>query len=169
VGVHPGEGAYDGRVSGPPLRDVLHRYPHGVAVVTVETPDQRLGLTIASLVSLSLDPPLVGFTVSGQAALHEILVDAKRCAISLLAEGQDDIAEHFARGVPPIAHWHGIELEERSEGPPLISGAIGWIDAETAWTATTGTHTLFVGSVTSALRGHTERALIRVRGGWDSA
>ncbi len=156
-------------MSGPPLRDVLQRYPHGVAVVTVETPEQRLGLTIASLVSLSLEPPLVGFAVSEQAALHEILLEAKKCAISLLAEGQDDVAEHFARGVPPIAHWHGIELEAHPEGPPLLSGAIGWLGVETAWTAVTGTHTLFVGSVVSALRGPGERALIRVRGTWDSA
>ncbi len=156
-------------MSGPPLRDVLGRFPHGVAVLTVETPEHRLGLTIASLVSLSLEPPLVGFTVSEQAALHEILLDAKRCALSLLAEGQDGIAEHFARGVPPIAHWHGIEIEKRADGPPLISGAIGWIEAETAWTSTTGTHTLFVATVTSARAGPSERALVRVRGSWVGA
>ena len=51
------------------LRTLLGRYPSGVCVVTVDAGGQKLGLTVGSLVSLSLDPPLVGFAVSRDAAL----------------------------------------------------------------------------------------------------
>jgi flavin reductase (DIM6/NTAB) family NADH-FMN oxidoreductase RutF len=149
------------------LQDVLHRVPQGVSVVTVETPEQRLGLTIATVVSLSLEPPLVGFAVSRQAALHEILLEAERFAISLLAADQAEIAEHFARGVPPIAHWHGIALEPGS--PPRIAGALGWIEGTIAWTAAAGTHTFVAGAVESAANGPAEGALLRLRGVWTSA
>ena len=90
------------------LRTLLGRYPSGVCVVTVDAGGQKLGLTVGSLVSLSRDPPLVGFAVSREAALHELLREAGGCAISLLAAGQEWLAQHFARGVPPIAMWHGI-------------------------------------------------------------
>ena len=40
--------------------------------------------------------------------MHELLREAGAFAVSLLAAGQEDVAQHFARGVPPIAHWHGI-------------------------------------------------------------
>jgi flavin reductase (DIM6/NTAB) family NADH-FMN oxidoreductase RutF len=42
----------------------MRRVPHGVAVVTVDADGQRLGLTLDSLVSLSVEPPLVGVSIS---------------------------------------------------------------------------------------------------------
>ena len=84
------------------LRDVMRRFPHGVVVLTVNAEGERLGLTVASLVSLSLEPPLVGVAVSRQAAMHELLRRAGGFALSLLAEGQDRFAQHFARGVPRV-------------------------------------------------------------------
>ena len=86
----------------------MRRVPHGVAVLTVDVDGERLGLTLDSLVSLSLDPPLVGVSISRQAAMHELLREAGAFALSLLAGDQAAVAQHFARGVPPIARWHGI-------------------------------------------------------------
>ena len=50
----------------------MRRYPVGVAVATVEVEGTRLGLTVASLVSLALDPPTVGMSIGRQAAFHEL-------------------------------------------------------------------------------------------------
>ena len=55
------------------LRAVYRKVPAGVAVVTVDHDGERLGLTVSALVSLSLEPPLIGVAVARQAALHEIL------------------------------------------------------------------------------------------------
>jgi flavin reductase (DIM6/NTAB) family NADH-FMN oxidoreductase RutF len=63
------------------LRELLGRYPSGVCVVTVDADGQKLGLTVSSLVSLSLEPPLLGFSVSREAAMHELLREAGGCAI----------------------------------------------------------------------------------------
>src|ERR671937_539745 len=90
----------------------MGRFPAGVAVVTVDAGGQRVGLTVASLVSLSLEPPLVGVAVRRDAALHELLRDAGAFAVSMLAAGQERLAQHFARGVPPIALWEGVPLHE---------------------------------------------------------
>jgi flavin reductase (DIM6/NTAB) family NADH-FMN oxidoreductase RutF len=124
----------------------MRRVPHGVAVLTVDADGERLGLTLDSLVSLSLDPPLVGVSISRQAAMHELLREAGAFAVSLLAAGQEDVAQHFARGVPPIAHWHGIATRPGVAGP-LIEGALGWLGCRLAAEHETGDHTLFVGEV----------------------
>ena len=87
----------------------MRRYPVGVAVATVEVDGDRLGLTVSSLVSLALEPPLVGISIWRQAALHELLREAGGFAVSLLAGDQLELAQHFSRGVPPIAMWHGID------------------------------------------------------------
>jgi len=134
-------------VSADELRALLRRAPAGVAVVTVETKREQLGLTVSTLQSLSLDPPLVGVSISREAAMHELLREAGGFTASLLAGGQEWLAQHFARGVPPIGMWHGIETEEAERGAPLLAGALGWVECRLVSEHETGDHTLFVGEV----------------------
>lgn len=146
------------------LRVLLGRNPAGVSVLTVDANGQRLGLTIGSLVGLSLDPPLVGFAISRDAAMHELLREAGGCAISLLAAGQDWLAQHFARGVPPIAMWHDIATEPGARGAPLLVGALGWLECANREEVRAGTHTFFVCDVLRVVHGVDAPGLVRVRG-----
>ena len=138
----------------------MRRVPAGVAVVTVDVHGQQLGLTVGSLVSLSLDPPLVGISVSREAALHELLRDAGGFAVSLLAAGQEALAQHFARGVPPIAHWHGVATHPGAAGAPLLDGALGWLECRTWGVHGVGDHTFFVAEVLSVERGADTQPLV---------
>jgi flavin reductase (DIM6/NTAB) family NADH-FMN oxidoreductase RutF len=128
----------------------------------VSAGDERLGLTVGTVLSLSLEPPLVGVSVSRQAAMHELLRDAGAFALSLLRGDQEAVAQHFARGVPPLAHWHGIEWREGSTGTPLLEGALGWVEARLVDEHETGDHTLFVGGVVSVEHGRPGSALVHV-------
>jgi flavin reductase (DIM6/NTAB) family NADH-FMN oxidoreductase RutF len=146
-------------VGGDELRAVMGRFPAGVAVVTVELDGQRLGLTVASLVSLSLEPPLVGVAIRRDAALHELLREAREFAVTMLAAGQEALAQHFARGVPPIALWELVPLH-RADGPPQLDGAVGWLRCRTIAEHETGDHTFFVGEVESAEAGPSHDPLV---------
>ena len=146
------------------LRSLLSRYPTGVSVLTVDASGQRLGLTMGSLTALSLDPPLVGFAISKEAAMHELLREAGGGAVSLLAAGQDWLAQHFARGVPPIAMWHGVGTEDAASGAPLLVGALGWLECSLRDEVPVGTHTFFVCEVCRVEHGVDAPALVRVRG-----
>jgi len=148
------------------LRALMRRFPHGVAVLTVDAEGERLGLTVASLVSLSLEPPLVGVAVDRQAAMHELLRRAGGFAVSLLADGQEWLAQHFARGVPPIAMWHGIASREGAAGAPLLVGALGWLECRLVSEHETGDHTLFVGEVLSVELGEPAPPLVHVESGY---
>jgi flavin reductase (DIM6/NTAB) family NADH-FMN oxidoreductase RutF len=152
--------------SGDELRALLRRFPHGVAVLTVDADGQRLGLTVGSLVSLSLEPPLVGVAVRRDAAMHELLRDAGGFALSLLAQGQDWLAQHFARGVPPIALWRGIASREGAAGAPLLVGALGWLECRVVQEVETGDHTLFVGEVLSVELGEAAPPLLHYDAGF---
>ena len=147
---------------GEALRSVLRAFPAGVAVLTVDSEGERVGLTVGSLVPLSLEPPLVGVGINRHAAMHEILRHAQAFALSLLAADQIGVAQHFARGVPPIRLWHGIAVRERSSRAPLLDGALGWLECR-AWAEyDAGDHTLFVGEVLAAERGRAAPALVYV-------
>jgi len=151
------------------FRGLLNSYPAGVCVLTVASGEQKLGLTVGSLVSLSLQPPLVGFAVSREAAMHELLREAGGGALSLLAAGQEWLAQHFARGVPPIAMWHRIAAEEGANGAPLLVGALGWLECSIRDQLVVGTHTFFVCDVRRAELGVDAPPLVRVRGEYTSA
>ena len=146
------------------LFDVLRRHPSGVAVVTVDAAGQRVGLTVATLTSLSLEPPLVGVAIARQAALHELLREAGSFGVSLLAADQGWVAEHFARGVPPIAMWKGVAAHAGQLGAPLLDGALGWLECRLVDELAAGTHTFFVGDVVRAEPGADARPLVRLAG-----
>ena len=152
-------------MAGGDLRALMRNVPATVAVVTVDVEGERLGLTIASVLSLSLDPPLIAVAVRRQAALHELLRRAEAFGISFLAGDQDRLAQHFSRGVPPIGLWEGIAVRE-GEGPPLLEGALGWVVCTRAGEHDAGDHTLFVGEPTSIEQGPGVTGLAYVRGSY---
>ena len=121
----------------------MRRFPAGVSVVTVDVDGERLGLTVGTLVA---------------AALHELLRRAGTFGVTLLAAGQDALAQHFARGVPPIGLWQGIDVLDEP-GPPLLAGAVGWLRGRTLAEHPAGTHTFFVGKIDSADPGPSNRPL----------
>lgn len=147
--------------SGEELRGLMRRFPFGVCVVTADFEGERLGLTVGSLVSLSLEPPLVGISISRQAALHEILRRARTFAISLLGAGQDSLAQHFARsGMPALAMWRGVTTRAGATGAPLLEGSIGWIECRSWAEYDVSTHTFFVGEVLTLEEGPPGRPLV---------
>ena len=146
--------------SGDELRSLLRRHPTGVAVATLEVDGTRLGVTVASLVSLALEPPLVGISIARQAAFHELLRECGGFAVSLLAGDQVELAQHFARGVPPIVMWEGIPARDGERGP-LLDGALGWLECALDGEAVAGDHTFFLGRVERAELGADRPALAR--------
>lgn len=150
------------------LRALMACVPSSVAVITVDADGQRLGLTVGSLVALSLEPPLVAIGVSRQSAMHELLREAGGFAVSILAAGQEWLAQHFARGVPPIAMWHEVPLKAVVSGPPLLAGALGWLECGLGDELPAGSHTLFVGEVLRVELGNAAPPLLRFRGEYTS-
>ncbi|HET7857464.1 MAG TPA: flavin reductase family protein [Gaiellaceae bacterium] len=154
--------------AGDELRAVLRNVPAPVTVVTVDVEGERLGLTVAAFVSLSLEPPLVGVAVSRQAAMHELLRRADAFAVNVLAAGQEHVAQHFARGVPPIGLWEGIEIREGATGAPLLEGAAGWLECRRGDVHPAGDHSFFVGEVVAAEAGPAAETLVYVRQSYSS-
>ena len=125
-----------------------------------ESGRRRAGLTVSSLVSVSLEPPLVSISLGRSASLFEPLQEAGEWAVSILAGGQAELAQHFARSVPPIALWDGIAVRE--DDPLLLEGAVGWVRARTVEEFPAGDHVVFVGAVESLELGPGRGALVYV-------
>ena len=147
-------------MTGEELREVMRRFPSPVAVVTAAVEGERFGLTVGSLVSLSLTPPLVGISIGKDSSSHEPIRRAGGWAVSLLTGSQADVAQHFARsGIPPVALWVGVDVRDGPRGP-LLDEALGWLECRTVSEHEAGDHTIFVGEVESIELGANSEGLV---------
>jgi flavin reductase (DIM6/NTAB) family NADH-FMN oxidoreductase RutF len=143
----------------------MRRFPSGIAVLTLRRP---FGVTLASLASVSLDPPLVGVAIGLDTQAHELIREEGGFALSLLAGDQEDLAQHFARSVPPIAQWEGIAARDGPRGP-LLDGATGWLACGLWAQYPAGDHSFFLGEVESVELGRRGEGLVYREGGYHSA
>ena len=128
-------------------------------MLSVDYEGDRMGVTLSSLVSLSLDPPLVGVSVGKQASCYELLRRAEAFAVSLLGAEQEEIARRFSAGHPPIVHWAGVPTRE-GKVAPLVEGGVGWIEARVVAEHDVGDHTFFIARVEAVERGPAPSALM---------
>jgi flavin reductase len=145
-------------------RALFRRWPAGVSVVVAEVDGRRAGLTVSSLVSLSLEPRLVGISIALDASLHEVLRQADEWTVSILGGDQAHLAQHFARSVPPIALWDGIPVRE--DDPRLLADAVGWLVVRAVERFATGDHSFFVGEIVSLEEGRAPESLVYVHRGY---
>jgi len=140
------------------FRDALGQFPTGVTIVTSMTAGgDRLGMTISSFNSLSLDPPLVLFSMSRAANSFVAWQQAKRYAINVLSEDQEELSNKFARA--KAEKWIGQTILGGKSGVPLLPNAVIAFECEAYDRHDGGDHEIFVGRVVElhenrAKRGH---------------
>lgn len=128
------------------FRDALGRFVTGVTVVTSRTKGGRAcGVTVNSFSSLSLDPPLVLWSLSLTSSSHPAFDEATHFVVHVLADGQEGIARQFARS--GIDRFAGLDLEEGPEGIPMIPDVAARFECRTLYRYWGGDHVIFVGRV----------------------
>ncbi len=129
------------------LRGVLGSYPTGVAIVATRCPDgRRVGLTINSFASLSLDPPLVLWSLVNHSPNLAAFRDCSHFTISVLACGQEELALRFASSAVPDK-FAGAPVHDVPEGVPAIAGAVATLVCANDQQSPTGDHLLLFGRV----------------------
>ena len=118
----------------------------GVTVVTARTAEGRLvGLTASSFNSLSLEPPLVLWSLAHMAGSLPALSTGTHYAINVLAASQKTLAENFAS--KRSDRWEGVAFSEGVCGAPLLAGAVATFECYNRSRYQEGDHVIFVGEV----------------------
>lgn len=130
------------------FRAALGCFATGVTIVTTRAPDGRwAGVTCNSFASLSLDPPLVLWSLAHRSSSRLIFEAAEGFAVNVLADDQEEIALRFARsGCDKFA---GTPIGEGLRGIPLIDGALATFECRTDRHLAGGDHQIFIGEVQS--------------------
>jgi flavin reductase (DIM6/NTAB) family NADH-FMN oxidoreductase RutF len=138
-------------------------FPTGVTVVAARgTADAPVGLTVNSLTSLSLDPPLLLVCIDRKASCHDRLIDAGSFAVSILSSDQVHVARRFAEGRPEV-RFHGVAWRPGVTGDPVVEGSTGWVSCTLESVYEGGDHSILVGRVADSGVGEGE-ALTFYRG-----
>ncbi|MEP9355156.1 flavin reductase family protein [Xanthobacter sp. KR7-65] len=128
------------------FRRTLGAFATGVAVVAAEGEDGTLvGMTMSSFNAVSLDPPLVLFSVARTALSLPALRAARAYGISVLARDQEDLSTRFAR--PHAEKWAGVTHLRGHGGAPLIAEAAAHLECVPHAIHDGGDHEIFVARV----------------------
>lgn len=147
------------------LREALGWYATGVAVVTSVAADGRpLGLTVNSFSSVSLDPPLVLFSLDRGAFSLPEFVAAGHFAINILSEDQRDLSTVFAR--PLADKWSGLAYDRWQTGSPILRDTLASFECRTEATYDGGDHLIFLGRVMRLDHRKGGRPLLYFRGAY---
>jgi flavin reductase (DIM6/NTAB) family NADH-FMN oxidoreductase RutF len=125
------------------FRNTLGRFATGVTIVTALENGKTHGMTANAFVSVSLDPPLVLVSLDNRSHMHRILQSAGRYGISVLAEDQRALSDHFAGR--PTGDVH-INFVTRAD-TPLLDGAVACFIVRVVDVHSAGDHTLYIGQV----------------------
>lgn len=128
------------------FRSALATFATGVTIVTACSPDGALhGLTANSFSSVSLDPPLVLWSLSRFAPSLEAFRRATHFGVNVLGTEHRELSVSFARGQPD--KFAGVEYVLGAFGVPLIAGAIAQFECRVADRYYGGDHEIFLGAV----------------------
>ncbi len=131
------------------LRNCFGSFATGVTVVTCLADDATpQGVTANSFSSVSLDPPLVQWSLAKTSSSLDAYLNARTFAINILARSQEALSNHFARSERDL--FETVDHNKGGNGAPLLPGALAQIECSTEQIIDAGDHHLILGRVTAA-------------------
>jgi flavin reductase (DIM6/NTAB) family NADH-FMN oxidoreductase RutF len=132
-----------GSVSELHFRSILGHFATGVAVITAILDGRPVGMTIQSLCSLSLSPPMILICPSLTSTSWPSIAASQVLCVNLLAEDQESLARQFA--IPGADKFAGVQWNPSAlTGCPVLSECVAWIDCRIASTHPGGDHLVAV-------------------------
>jgi len=149
------------------FRDVMARLAASVVVISARHAAGFRGLTATSLVSISVEPPMVLVGLERVTLTRNAVVEGKAFNVSVLTRSQEFVAERFAGRAPAVAAaWNDVPHHIGANGIPLIDGCAAWLECRLVQVHEAGDHDICVGEVESAVRGAGEPLILWDRSFW---
>jgi flavin reductase (DIM6/NTAB) family NADH-FMN oxidoreductase RutF len=133
------------------FRDVLGHLPTGVTVVTgLDSSGRPHGITIGSFVSVSLDPPLVGFLPTASSRSWQAIASSGSFCVNILGSDQAELCWRFAKEpADGESRFDGLAHTPAGTGSPILPGVVAWIDCTIDRVVDAGDHVFVIGAVQS--------------------
>ncbi len=130
----------------PALRETLGCFPTGVAVATtLATDGTPTGLTINSFSSVSMDPPLILWSLANTAPSFDAFMTHGAFTINILDSDQDQLCCQFSK--PSLDKFSGVKWHAGHKGTPVLDDVLVTLECDTYHTVEGGDHEVFLGQV----------------------
>jgi 3-hydroxy-9,10-secoandrosta-1,3,5(10)-triene-9,17-dione monooxygenase reductase component len=128
------------------FRKALGAFATGVTIVTTHSDDGKdHGLTANSFNSVSLDPPMVLWSLGKTSSNLAAFLEADRFAVHVLAVEQEDLSNQFARS--GTDKFSNCAVDRGAGDVPLLDGCVARFECRVAHRYEGGDHVIFVGEV----------------------
>ena len=125
------------------FRQSLGEFATGVAVITAQgSGEELIGMTMSSFNSVSIDPPLVLFSVDRRTHSLPAMLAAKGFAVNVLAREQEEVSNQFARSLSD--KWSNVQRTIGHAQAPLLTGALAHFECEPYANYNGGDHVIFL-------------------------
>lgn len=133
-------------------KTVLRHFPYGLYVVTVTVEGEEHGMTANWVTQAAFEPPMVAVAVENTSRTIEMIRDAHSFAVSLLHDGQRDLAGRLGRSSEQAPDkLKGIRTKPGpTTGTPVLVECLGWLECRVISALPAGDHTLVLGEVLAA-------------------
>lgn len=135
-------------VDGLSMRQTMGKTMSGVAVVTACSGAEDVGMTISSLSSISLEPPILMISLNHNTRTGDAILASKAFAVSILGVNQEAVARQFA--TQGGSRFHQGTFDTTPGGIPAVGDALVQIDCDLYETHEIGDHQVFFGQVKSS-------------------
>ena len=143
------------------LREVMRNWVTGVSIVTAEFEGSIHGMTVGSLVSVSIDPPRIVVTLANQTRTYNLVVQSGLFGVTLLAADQQTIADRFAGVIlDEEDRMNSISILRLTQNIPVIADGLGQLACRVIHQYDMPNSTLFVGEVLEARKDEKSSALV---------
>jgi flavin reductase (DIM6/NTAB) family NADH-FMN oxidoreductase RutF/DNA-binding FadR family transcriptional regulator len=120
----------------------------GVTIITARAEGRDYGMTASAFTSLSLNPPMVLVALNNRSPTQQAVTRSGHFGVSVLAEGQHELAQRFAR--PSEDKFAGLSVHRGGRGAALLSDALAVLECEVSHDVIGGTHRVFLARVKRA-------------------
>ena len=133
-------------VETPDFRNALGHFATGVTVVTtLDDAEEPVGITANSFNSVSVDPPMVLWSIARESGKRSAFESADRFVVNVLSEGQVEISRQFATS--GRTHFSNIDWRPGVAGLPLLPGCAARFECRKVYQYDGGDHIIIVGEV----------------------
>ncbi|QGU08232.1 FMN reductase (NADH) NtaB [Corynebacterium occultum] len=132
------------------FRRTLGQFATGITVITTNTGEKLTGMTANSFTAVSLDPPLVLWSIRKESGSLAAFLESGHFSINILAENQNTVSEIFGR--PRDEQFSQVEWIPGKFGAPLFPGSIAHLECETHEVIDAGDHHILIGRVDNYAR-----------------
>lgn len=147
------------------LKNTLSQFPTGVCVITTKDKvGHNFGITVNSFNSVSLNPPLVLWSINKDTHSTEVFTETSHFNVNILAEQQIAISNQFASNIDN--RFQDINYQLDANSIPLLEDLAAYLQCKTWQIYEGGDHLIIVGEVINTFVDNDKQSLLYYRGNY---